>query len=94
MRCLLDDVNVTVKLEDFSFNVQNRNKLQRRDSQTIPKRETDGSKKPHHLIQQPGLGHMSCYFVRIQQKMQNFFLKPYLGKRRQANVLVRMHWLH
>lgn len=68
MRCLLDDVNVTVKLEDFSFNMKNRNKLQHRDSQSIPKRQTEGSKKPHHFIQQSGLGHMSYYFVRIQQK--------------------------
>lgn len=69
MRCLLDDVNVTVKLEVFSFNVKNRNKLQHRDSQTIPKRQTDGPTKPHHLTQQPVLGHMSCYFVKIWQKM-------------------------
>lgn len=68
MRCLLDDVNVTVKLEDFSFNVKNRNKLQHRDGQTVSKRQTDRPKKPHHLIQQPVLGHMSCYFVRNCKK--------------------------
>ena len=94
MRCLLDDVNVTVKLEDLFFNMKNGNNFQHREIQTISKAQTGGTKKLEHLSQQPVTGFHVLLLGGEPAKNINFLPQALVKKRRQANVLVIMHWSH
>lgn len=95
MSCLLDDVNVTKKLEDLFFNMKNGNNLQQREIQTISKEQTERSTKPEYLRKQIVTGFQVLLLCREPAKKNIiFFSQALVRKTSQADALAEPHGLH